>query len=768
MATSAQVQAVERLVHESVSKVDAITPDALRSLLPALREARDELRRDLFQWLSNAPDGQDRFTAYHRTQALRSLEATFDRIAELHPAMAGALGLGRKETGALAVSNLEHEVQRLSSLFGGGMVHLPQIDTAAIVAQGNKLLWKRHERSAQRYAGGIGEDIKHRLAVSLAKGDTFQQTVMRLRGSPEFKLAVQASDPGAAAFGMSDAMFNRWRHWADRLVRTENMHAYNVQHDAAIEHVNENRSEDDEEYLRRWDASADKIACPRCKDLDRRLATIKGDFLPGVHSPPLHPYCRCVVVAWLARWGNFKGEAPAKGDDGKDLEPKKDEPKKKPEPVKPPDESQQGSKPKRAKPEPANIPAIAEEDQPNGRRTFHMDTGIDAQRGKLTLSGHVTSWRAEKLVDGKFVDDGERWGGSTARQYNGRKFGALSSIGTFKTREEAIDAMRKSLRKSYLSALKREAKAAKEPPKPKSAKEIKTTRQQDAVKAMASGKVSDARQAVDDTFRAKGYKPHAATTDRAATNVQPQLAGGKAAGLHHLKTGTIQIDQEHYEKAKAFAAEWEKDPERVRKLTKEYETARRAWAEGKGPPPDFGSEGAKLWQQAYGQHVLVHESLHGFGATLADEYFGVGAKVEEITTEVLARRNTRERYGIDYHAAMKGKTASQSFAAYEKEIQQAISAIKTTTGLSHKSAVKMLEDACDEYKKQTADTSRFPHERLAEFIAKRTRPKLMKADVYSAAHELHQPAPYGARRDGSTPSIHEMRIERSLWKELSK
>lgn len=298
-------------MHESVGRVDAIAPEALRALLPALRQARDELRSDLQDWLENAPEGSERFTAYHRAQALRSLEATFERIGELQPAMLGSLGVGRAETGTIAVSNLEHEVQRLSAVFGGGHVVLPQIDTAAVIAKGDRMLIKRHENSARRYAGGAADDIRHRLAVSLAKGDTFDQAMRRLRGSPELHAAVARSDPGAAAFGMADATFARWRHWADRLVRTENMHAYNVQHDLAIEQVNADRHEDEDEYLRRWDATADKVACERCKALDRTVATIKGDFAGGVHSPPLHPYCRCVVLAWLARWGNMKGEVPA-------------------------------------------------------------------------------------------------------------------------------------------------------------------------------------------------------------------------------------------------------------------------------------------------------------------------------------------------------------------------------------------------------------------------------------------------------------------------
>ncbi len=66
------------------------------------------------------------------------------------------------------------------------------------------------------------------------------------------------------------------------------------------------------------------IACERCRDMDRRLSTIAGEFKGGIKSPPLHPYCRCVVVAWLERWGDFKGEVPGKDDDGRDTVRKAD------------------------------------------------------------------------------------------------------------------------------------------------------------------------------------------------------------------------------------------------------------------------------------------------------------------------------------------------------------------------------------------------------------------------------------------------------------
>lgn len=309
-----QITAVERLVRESIRAVDALVLSALQAVFPALRQARDEARRDLRAWLGTVGDGSDKFTAGQRAQSLRALEATLERVAELKPAMAHALSQGRHAAGPLAVANLDAEVQRLSAIFGGGVPTIPQINTAAIIARGDRLLWRRHERSAARYAGAVGDDIKHLFAVGVAKGETFEQLVTRLRrlGNPAAK--ARAIDAGHDADAIADGLLVRHKHMADRLVRTELMHSYNVEHDEAISYANDHRPEGDEEFLRRWDAAADLVVCAWCKSLDRTVTTIKGTFAGGVSSPPLHPYCRCTVLAWLARWGDMKGETPIKGE----------------------------------------------------------------------------------------------------------------------------------------------------------------------------------------------------------------------------------------------------------------------------------------------------------------------------------------------------------------------------------------------------------------------------------------------------------------------
>lgn len=352
-------------MRESVTSVDALAPDAMRAVLPALRAARDELRVDLLAWLKHATDGDQRFTALAKRQALASLDGALERVGELEPAMGAALAKSRKLTGPLAAKNLETEIARLSAIFDGGVPTMPQINTAAVLAQGNKLLWRRHETSARRYAGAVGDDIRQQFAIGVAKGETFEQLVTRLRRLGDPGARKRGIDPGADAAGIADGMFRRQKHMADRLVRTEMMNAYNVQHDEAIVQANEQRPEGDDEYLRKWDAAADLRICPLCRELDGTVATLDGTFRGGIRSPPRHPYCRCVILAWMARWGDMRGEVPTRGPvpvrkEAKKPPPKKPKPEKKaaPAPVKtPPVKPTKAPRPAPAAPTP--VPSLA-------------------------------------------------------------------------------------------------------------------------------------------------------------------------------------------------------------------------------------------------------------------------------------------------------------------------------------------------------------------------------------------------------------------------
>jgi SPP1 gp7 family putative phage head morphogenesis protein len=309
--SKAQIDAVERLVWDNVHSVEALEAPALRAVLPVLKEVRDELRRDLARWLATAPNGAERFTAQRLRVALRQVEGAIQAAARLEPAMASALKMGRNDAGTLAVSSLDTEIARFGSIFGESIRPI-QLDTAAVIARGDRLLWKRHMVSAARYGGQVGDDIRHQLAVGVARGETFAELKARLvrHGGPRGLVALRGrlGDPDVVAEHISEGLFARYRWWAERLVRTELMHGYNLQHREGIALLNQNLDAGQEPYVRLWDAAADRRVCPICYGLDGKTAAMDGTFPGGYDHPPAHPNCRCVEVAWHRSWGSIAGE----------------------------------------------------------------------------------------------------------------------------------------------------------------------------------------------------------------------------------------------------------------------------------------------------------------------------------------------------------------------------------------------------------------------------------------------------------------------------
>jgi hypothetical protein len=314
-AALAEVRAVIDL---QAAQVDRLDKESMRALLPALVDARNELARDLAAWLRDAPDGDERFTAQQYRRAMVALDAAMDRIRSIAPEMEAQLQANAHAAGAMSREHLIEQVARFGAAFGES-VYPTDLELAAVIAKGDELLIPRYRTSAARYANGMTEDIRHQLAVGVARNETWAQMKARLvrHGGPKGLVATRGvlGDPGATAEYIAEGLFRRHRYWAERLVRTELVQAYNVQHQTGIDLLNETRDPArTAEYVQRWDATLDRRACPICKGLDRRVAKIGGQFKGGYHSPPAHPQCRCLVVAWHVSWGDISGEVPAVED----------------------------------------------------------------------------------------------------------------------------------------------------------------------------------------------------------------------------------------------------------------------------------------------------------------------------------------------------------------------------------------------------------------------------------------------------------------------
>lgn len=154
-------------------------------------------------------------------------------------------------------------------------------------------LWSQFRQSAKRYAGGFGERLRLIMEDSANAGVSWGGMAQRIANDPKF--IARVGGPGVAIAEGSTA---RARASAQRLVRTEASHALSQQQEEMIKWADSQ----DPGYERKWSAAADVRACPRCIDLDGRTAPIGKPFVGGYMYTPLHPSCRCCIVAWRSDW----------------------------------------------------------------------------------------------------------------------------------------------------------------------------------------------------------------------------------------------------------------------------------------------------------------------------------------------------------------------------------------------------------------------------------------------------------------------------------
>lgn len=283
------------------AEVGGLTGPASRAMIPILAAAEKELTADLKRWIAIAPGMEEKFTAQAYRAALLQIRHSLNEIAAMEPQVYQALVGNAHMAGTLAVKHLIDEVKTFGPTFEGTIRPIP-FHVASIIAQGDKMLIPRHRTSAARYTGQVRADITNQLALGMVRGETMDQLVRRLirHGGPKGTVAMRGilGNPNAIAEEISEGLFTRYNHWAERLARTEVIHAYNVQ---AAEGVDE-LAEDDPEIRKRWDAALDGRLCDFCKRLDDLVVKPGESFPGGVRHPPLHPNCRCALVVWHKDW----------------------------------------------------------------------------------------------------------------------------------------------------------------------------------------------------------------------------------------------------------------------------------------------------------------------------------------------------------------------------------------------------------------------------------------------------------------------------------
>jgi SPP1 gp7 family putative phage head morphogenesis protein len=301
MSLSLRNPTVEELDQAIAAATGRLTDAAAADLLPLLRRAIDEVRSDLGDWLKGRPDRSERFTAFHLRGLLHQLSGAFEKIRDLKPALSGSLEARSDQAGRLAAKHARAQVAAYSARFQGLSYVLP-LDEAAMLASGRELLIPRFKTSAARYVGAVRDDIRQQLALGVLRNETIDELTDRLvrLGGPKGIVALRGikGQPGALLERIDEGLFRRYRYWAERVVRTEVMHAYNVQADLVLEQAHA----EDPALRRRWNAAADWRVCPICRELDGQVVDVGQPFRGGFSTAPCHPNCRCVVGPWKDVW----------------------------------------------------------------------------------------------------------------------------------------------------------------------------------------------------------------------------------------------------------------------------------------------------------------------------------------------------------------------------------------------------------------------------------------------------------------------------------
>jgi len=291
---------VDALLTQINEEVDRLPVAAVKQLGPILMEARQELQADLAKWFAKHPGGGDRFTPHQYRTMLAQIEGALDHLGQTRADVAHALNMAGIKAGDLAAAHLTKTISELGPVFGSSLNPIP-IRPAGVMLSKSPLM-AHHANSAARYTKGMRDDIMRQMALGMIRGETIDQLTNRLQrlGGPKGLVYTRgkAGDPGARAEIISEGLFTRYRHWGERLVRTEVIQAYNV---LASEGIRE-AQEWEPGIKQRWDAAADARLCLRCRALDHVVVDVGAPFPGGVMHPPLHPNCRCAVVVWHEEW----------------------------------------------------------------------------------------------------------------------------------------------------------------------------------------------------------------------------------------------------------------------------------------------------------------------------------------------------------------------------------------------------------------------------------------------------------------------------------
>lgn len=284
-------------IHANAAEIAALDEPDMRNILSVLKDAEELTAIGMREFLAKV-DGKDTYTIQrHRALSLQLKEAT--QLIEHKLAAATTKDL-QTESHAAELASIDH----LKRVIVAGekkfrdTVSSLRIKEASVIKSADHALMHRHANSAARYAGRTGLDIQHQLSIGVVRGETVDQLARRLsRMTIKQYERSSAEDVAARA---AEINFFKSKADAERLVRTETVHAANFIQNEALKEDAKNGGEGG--WMKRWDATFDRRTCGYCEDYNGQTVDVEEPFRGGVEYPPLHANCRCAITPWRKDW----------------------------------------------------------------------------------------------------------------------------------------------------------------------------------------------------------------------------------------------------------------------------------------------------------------------------------------------------------------------------------------------------------------------------------------------------------------------------------
>jgi SPP1 gp7 family putative phage head morphogenesis protein len=185
-----------------------------------------------------------------------------------------------------------------------------------------RLMVERFASSAARWSKRSVDAFKRNLAIGSLRGESVEKMTDRMLGLDAASKAMRGADLEQKAEFISREQFRRMRNDVRQVVRTELIGAYNRHAEDGIKQT----ADEDPRMMKRWVAELDARTCDDCGDLDEEVVGVDENF-PGAEDgdPPLHPNCRCTVVAWREDWEEQKTKRQEAEEESAKATPEEDE-----------------------------------------------------------------------------------------------------------------------------------------------------------------------------------------------------------------------------------------------------------------------------------------------------------------------------------------------------------------------------------------------------------------------------------------------------------